>query len=183
MPLHIQQSDWIVHDGTLKKQFGYTGLMGDGAEHILQIHIDTSPNMVLGGYHTHISLHLYPNYLEGDPGYVPAQLAADDAPAEAKVVTVRCGPSGNGALMIMPMEREGSESFLATLNKCKMMRLTLFDDNGPFMRLPIPNDEQYRRAAREYFAQAEGVPSKEAMLGMLRPQRSFLSRLASKFAP
>lgn len=180
MPLRIEQSDWVVDNETLKKQFGYSGLTDDDEEHILQIHIDNTPNTILGGYHTHVCLLLFPNFINGDPGYVPAQLALDDNPVDSKIVTVRCGPCSDGALLIQPIDRDGSEAFLATLNKCQMMRLTLFGDGGAFMRLPIPNDEQFRRAARAYFSGVKGVSTQASMLGMLGKRQNLLSRLTSK---
>jgi hypothetical protein len=76
--LRIAQSDWVIEGRTLKKQIGYFGLVDDQSEHTLQLHVDASPNPILGGYHTHVCVLIHPNFFVRDPGFAPAQLATED---------------------------------------------------------------------------------------------------------
>jgi hypothetical protein len=72
---------------------------------------------------------------------------------DTPIITARCEPSDDGSLLIIqPVDRAGAQAFLATLDKCAMMRLTLFDESGAFVKMPIPNDDQYRRASRSFFS-------------------------------
>ncbi len=180
MALRIEQSDWIIHRGTLKKQVGYIGLLDADSEHVLQIHIDTSPNAVIGGIHKHVCFLLHPNPFRGDPGFVPAQLARDDSPIDAKIVLAQCGSCDDGSAIIQTADDDSTQAFLATLEQCVMMRLTLFSDHGAFLKLPIPNDEQYRDAAKAYFASVERVAFQDSMVGSIAKQPSLVTRLASK---
>jgi len=180
MALRYQQSDWVVDEGTLKKQIGYLGLTGANGEIILQIHVDTTPNDLVGGYNRHVCILMHPNPLHSDPGFVPAQLARDDKPLDSEIILVRCGPCANGSLLIQPVDRQGADAFLATLSQCVMMRLVLFDDTGAFLKLPIPNDEQYRLAADAYFSAANRSSLEEGMFGMHRKPQGVVSRVASK---
>ena len=180
MGIRIQQSDWVVDGGTLKKQFGYSSVAGAASDPILQIHIDTTPNTVMGGFHRHIAFLLHPNPIQGDPGFVPAQLARNDSPIDAKIVTVRCGPCSDGSLIIQPVDREGTDAFFETLNACVTMRLTLFDNTGALLQLPIPNDEDFRPAARRYFSIVPSVPSQNSMIAECLKPRGLASRLASR---
>lgn len=150
--LEIAQTDWVIYNQTLTKRYKYQGLLGEGSEHIIQLEIDVTPNSILGGINKHFCLFVSPSFWELDLGFFAAQLAPAGASREVPFVNVRVGRADDGSLLIQPIDREGTETFLDTLGTGKKMRFLIVGQEGVLVELPIPNDAQYLEAAQLFFS-------------------------------
>lgn len=138
--LKIQQTDWRQVGDTLRKDFLYNGLEGTHSEHRLEIHVDVSFSTFGRFQNAYAAILARPHFWPGTPdGFLAAQLATTDAPAEPPFILVRAGTCDDGSLILQATDREGAQAFVDVLRLGKQMRLVLCNDRIIMLELPIPN--------------------------------------------
>lgn len=144
--LRVDQTDWYMAGRTLRKDYQYDGLLNESSRHHIRIDIDKSPND-----NWHICFIIGPHFWPGHPdGFLIAQLAAAGRLLHAPFVTVRAGTCDDGSLILQTCSREDTEAFLDVLDQATEMRLLLLNKDEKLAELPIPNDQQYRVAAKSF---------------------------------
>jgi len=158
--LRIQQTDWQQVGETLRKDFLYVGLDGKESEHALRIDIATSLSPIGGFRNVHVAILIRPHFWSGVPdGFLVAQLATTDNPAEVPCVLVRSGTCDDGSLILQPTERDGAETFVEVLRRGRPMQLVLFNNYQIILQLPVPNDPEAKRAFQKFLGAMEAPRS------------------------